>query len=416
MNLICLVVDRLHAGYLGCYGNTWITTPAFDELASESILFEQAVIESPRLAEFYASAWQGNHSLERQGRPSLPPNAQLPKRLAEAGFKTLLVTDEPWLAEGERSDTFQECLAIAHHAPSETAADQHESHLGHVFALAGERLATARPGFAMWLHTQGLGSPWDAPLAYRNRYADAEDPTPPTWVEVPCEQLPPDVDPDVRLGLAQAYAGQVTLLDQCLGDLLDLLHAQRLLDDTVLMVLSSRGFPLGEHGLVGAFADALHGELVHIPWLLRLPGGASAAARSQALVQPCDLAPTINEACGFDPGELASGAGNSLLPLVRGESREIRDRACLMAGPDEHAIRTAGWFLRVSPSESGAPELRRRLYTKPEDLWEVNDVADRASEVVGPLSAAYDEFAVAAPRGHLDSMPPLDEALREPPV
>ena len=27
MNAICLVVDRLHAGYLGAYGNAWIDTP-----------------------------------------------------------------------------------------------------------------------------------------------------------------------------------------------------------------------------------------------------------------------------------------------------------------------------------------------------------------------------------------------------
>ena len=49
MNAICLVFDRLHAGYLGAYGNSWIETPAFDRLASQSFLFDRALIDSPEL-------------------------------------------------------------------------------------------------------------------------------------------------------------------------------------------------------------------------------------------------------------------------------------------------------------------------------------------------------------------------------
>ena len=33
MNVICLVIDGLQAGYLGCYGNSWLPTPGFDQLA-----------------------------------------------------------------------------------------------------------------------------------------------------------------------------------------------------------------------------------------------------------------------------------------------------------------------------------------------------------------------------------------------
>jgi arylsulfatase A-like enzyme len=39
VNAICLVVDRLHTGFLGAYGNTWIETPVFDRLAAESFHF-----------------------------------------------------------------------------------------------------------------------------------------------------------------------------------------------------------------------------------------------------------------------------------------------------------------------------------------------------------------------------------------
>ena len=38
MNAICLVIDRLHCGYLGCYGNAWVGMPGIVRLAAESFV------------------------------------------------------------------------------------------------------------------------------------------------------------------------------------------------------------------------------------------------------------------------------------------------------------------------------------------------------------------------------------------
>ena len=37
------------------------------------------------------------------------------------------------------------------------------------------------------------------------------------------------------------------------------------------MLISPRGFPLGEHWRVGPCDDALFGELVHVPWMMQFP-------------------------------------------------------------------------------------------------------------------------------------------------
>jgi arylsulfatase A-like enzyme len=49
MNAVCMIIDRLHAGYVGAYGNAWIETPALDRLASRSVVFDRALIDSPQL-------------------------------------------------------------------------------------------------------------------------------------------------------------------------------------------------------------------------------------------------------------------------------------------------------------------------------------------------------------------------------
>ena len=54
---IVIVFDRLGAGYLGPYGNTWLDTPAFNQLASESMVLEHAIADSVHLATLYERLW-----------------------------------------------------------------------------------------------------------------------------------------------------------------------------------------------------------------------------------------------------------------------------------------------------------------------------------------------------------------------
>jgi len=209
-------------------------------------------------------------------------------------------------------------------------------------------------------------------------------------------------DPDELLGISQAYAGQVSLLDDCTGALLEFLQAAPALQSTLFTLASARGFPLGEHRRVGACDEALYGELVHVPLLIRFPDSLAQAARSQALVRPADLAPTLLDWWGVAEQQPPFDA-RSLLPLVREEVESIRDRVCLTRGDDEWAIRTPAWFLRHADDAE--------LFTKPDDYWEVSDVADRCQTVVELLENAFLDHRRLLESGRLDQMAPLDEIL-----
>ena len=91
---------------------------------------------------------------------------------------------------------------------------------------------------------------------------------------VPARRLSKDYDPDELLPVTQAYAGQVSLLDICLGALLEDLEQLSLANRTIVSLTSARGFPLGEHHRLGPVDEALYAEVVHVPWILRLPDGA----------------------------------------------------------------------------------------------------------------------------------------------
>jgi len=376
-NLITIVVDRLHAGMVGAYGNSWIGTAALDELASQSFVFDQAFVDRPELPSLYRSYWFGRHAADRREIDAACKS--LPRRLGEAGLHTALLTDEPAVASLVAAADFEERVFIEPAEVPRTAEDISQTGLARLFGAASEWLTGAREPFGLWIHVRGMEAPWDAPLAMRNRFADEDDPEPPKLVEVPNYWTSGDVDPDELLGVRHAYAGQVSLLDACLAAFLDELAELPLWAGTQLALLSARGYALGLHQRIGACDEALYNETAQLVWMIRSPemiGGA----RSQALVQPSDL-----------PGTLLGGLGQgvddhegSLLGIMRGDVETRRDHVVMLSQHDR-AVRTAAWHLR-QPIHGAA-----ELYAKPSDRWEVNEVSKLMPEVVAGLEQLLSE-------------------------
>ena len=348
MNAICFVFDRLHAGYLGAYGNAWIETPAVDRLASQAFVFDQALIDTPDLSRLYRSYWQGRHALAAEASPGDWPS--LAARLREAGVTTALVTDEPAVARHQLAVDFDEIIDIDPPWECRTAELIEETHFARAFVEIIDYLESAREPFMLWCHLAGLGTIWDAPSAFRRAYKDEEDPEPPSGAEVPEQMLPEDHDPDELLGIVQCYAGQVSLLDSCLEAFLEFLQDSKAGGDTLLALTSSRGFPLGEHRRVGPCDEALYGELAQVPLMLRFPDGAGAGARSQALVEPADLWATFSQ--WWQNGPVPdSPAAASLIQVVRQDIVTLRDRLCIAGLGEElhHGLGHLPVLRRFSP-------------------------------------------------------------------
>jgi len=339
-NLICLSIDGLRAGMLGAYGNTWIRTPQLNRLAATSWLADQAFACEPVPSVALDRLWT---------------DALLAHRA------TTLVTDDAAALDHLRAAAFGDRRFVIVPENTRPRRTIEETQLATFFVHAMEWLEQACEPFVLWLHTRGLAGAWDAPVALRNSYADEEDPTPPTFVQPPDQMLAGDVDPDLLLGISQAYAGQITLFDTCLCVLFDALDETPLGRSTDLLLVGLRGYPLGEHGRVGFSHASLHNELVHVPLLLRRANGANALVRTQSLVSHDDVA-----------GLLAN------VPT----GTPTRDRLIFQLG-EERGIRTPAWYLRES---GGAGNGRRELFVKPDDLWEANDIADRCQEVTTELA------------------------------
>ncbi len=396
---VVISVDRLGAGFLGPYGNTWLDTPWVNRLASQSFLLENHLSDSPQLDVVNRSYWQGAHAMCGEANRARQSLAQV---LSDNGIASTLITDAEEVAEHDGGEAFAESICVTADGPNCTADDIEHTQLARLVATVIDRLHEVTAPSLLWIHARGMDGAWDAPLEFRNQFADEEDPEPPDFVEPPSRVLNANYDPDELLGIVHAYAGQVSLLDACLGGLLNALADSEFGREALLIFTSPRGFPLGEHRRVGSADERLYGELLHTPLLLRFPDAAAATARSHALTQPADLFPTLLD--WFDIlDEAHTGRALSLLPFARGQCNATRDRVCSIFGP-QRAIRTPAWFLRESPSQ-------RELYAKPDDRCEVNEVADRCPEVTDELVKLLDEFHQFAQTGQPTDLSPLTYEL-----
>ena len=146
---IVIVFDRLGAGYLGPYGNTWLETPIFNQLASDSMVLEHAIADAVNLDTLYGRLWGG------LGEASLLETCE------QRQVSTRLVTDEDQVARHALASAFQQTdllrgiSPVANREPDETA-------IGQLMAAALGAIDESQHGLT-WIHGRAMQAPWDAP-------------------------------------------------------------------------------------------------------------------------------------------------------------------------------------------------------------------------------------------------------------
>jgi arylsulfatase A-like enzyme len=408
MKVLVLAAPCLHLGYLGCYGADWVRTPHLDRLAAEGIVFDQhyADVLAPR-TQFHGPLDPGPNLAWWTGRYEAFDTADQAKAGAE-GTSQLF----PWLeAQGIAT------LRIVAQSRMAVTATPPSLRFPRNRLLDGLVRVAHQDRLLVWVDLPSLAPPWpefaDRHLRayFPKERAEDQEPLLP-WLDPPHGEI--DSAEGARERLQATYAAVVTYFDAQVGRLLQELHARDAYDPLLVIFTADRGLALGEHGVVGDASTGLHEELIHVPLLVRLPGGAEAGRRVAALTQPVDLYPTLVEALGLPQPE---GHGRSLLALARGQVDAIRSYACArrtVGGRIEYALRTPDWsFLLTQSAAAEAAPCLPQLYVKPDDRWEVNNVLQHHLELAQRLEQTLGEFWARARRPGPFQPPELPEENHE---
>lgn len=372
--MLLVTVDRLPAWMLPAFGCTWVAMPALTDLAGHGLVLDRVIAG-------------GDDPLETLAVLAGGSDWPLLAAADAAGWSPAIVTDcEQLVARLPRGVAREHVPNIAGPDP---AADAAETSLGRLFAVATD-LASRPTHRLVWCHAASLGMTWDAPPEFRAAYLDPDDPPPPPGADVPDLVVDDTTDPDLVVALRHVFAGQLTLLDACLGQLVDAVAGRASARPWTVLVAGVRGLGLGLHGRVGPGPLPPFGELVHLPAVLVDHGGRLAAQRSGGLVLPADLGATLLELAGGEPTVSDDPrSGRSLASLLDSCRHPDRDRAICVASQGT-AVATEAWHL-VLAAGAGGREPAPRLYAKPDDYFEACDVADRCPEVAAELVAIAGE-------------------------
>lgn len=401
-NIVLIMLDTLQFNYLGCYGNKQVKTPNLDRFANENVVFENAYSEGLPTVPVRRALMTGRFTLPFAGwQPLSVDDTTIADVLWGQQIQTALVYDTPpmrlpkygysrgfdyvkfcpgheldhmawanapkdptmkpenytsasmvWNEQGELIDA--DSAALLHEIDCfirfrQRWRSEADSNAAVVSAEATHWLTKGRDKtrpFFLWMDSFDPHEPWDPPSV---------------WNKEPCPYDPefqgnpiilaPWVPVEGRISerecehIRALYMEKITMVDRWVGKVLDTLKQEGLWDETMVVIMSDHGNPMGNgehgHGIMRKSRPWPYEELVHIPLLMHVPG-VEGGKRISSFVQNVDVTATIYDALGqrttvsAAPSGVEGGIrsylpddlqGQSLLPLMCGEVEKIRDYA-----------------------------------------------------------------------------------------
>ncbi|OPZ20234.1 MAG: Arylsulfatase [candidate division BRC1 bacterium ADurb.BinA364] len=362
-DILFIMSDDHCANAIGAYGSRLAAldpTPTLDSLAREGMLFENCFCVNSICSPSRATILTGQHS-QANGvlvlEQPLPPERQyLPTLMGQAGYETALIgkwhlREEPAAFEyykvlpgqGRYFDPiFHESTRGAY--PNNRIEEKgHSSDVMADSAIAWLAGRTSEKPFFLCLHFKAAHGPWQNAPRYDSWLEDVEVPYPDNLFETgghgsiatrgdgdelaryigtsiglrhPLRNMAGQLEIEAAGGeestLKAAYQLYLKRYLRCIRGIddnvkrvLDYLRESGRLDSTLIVYTSDQGMFLGEHD----YFDKrwMYEESMRMPLIVRYPRGVAAGARSDALIDNTDFAPTLldfaeAEAPGFMHG------------------------------------------------------------------------------------------------------------------
>jgi choline-sulfatase len=280
-NVVLVTLDSVRADRMGFLGAKSKLTPNLDALAKQSVIFEHAYAQAPTTVVSHATILSGTypqtHRASELGMPLAAGIPFLPAELGKHGYRTAAFVGSILLDPRNGYAPGFDRGFSSYSAGFEPNASG---------AAGGERKALAVVArAAKWMSTHG-GHPIFL------------------WVHLS----------DAHAAIGGAYDRAVAADDAAVGKLMATLHAQKLYDRCLVVVVADHGQALGEHGeeTHGIF---LYDETIRVPLLVKLPQQQMEGRRVGGRVRLLDIAPTVLEAAGAAvPSQMQ---GQSLLRIAR---------------------------------------------------------------------------------------------------
>ena len=339
-NILFAIADDwgLHAG---AYGTRWVSTPAFDRIAREGVLFRNAYTPMAKCAPSRASVLTGRHLWQNEEAgnhlAAFPPKLKSwPEALMERGWH-VGITGKGW-APGIANDATGKPRLITGQPFSQRKAEPATRAMSNTdYAANFVDFLDAAPKDAPWCFWYGAQEPhreyeFQSGVNKGGKKLLDVDRVPEYW---------PD-DETVRHDMLD-YALEVEHADNHLGRMIAELERRGLLDDTLVIVTSDHGMPFPR---VKGYA---YHDSNHVPLAIRWARGMRNPGRVvDDFVDFTDVAPTILDyaAVAWETSGMMPITGKSWRPILESTKagRVVPERDHVLVGKERTDVgRPGNW-------------------------------------------------------------------------
>lgn len=352
-NVVVVLVDDMRWDEFGLAGHNYIQTPNIDRVAQEGVYFQNAFTTTPLCSPSRASFLTGLYAHSNGITDNQAHNEQshkletFPKVLNAHGYETAFIgkwhmgnDDSPrpgfdyWVAlkgqgeaidpglniNGERqvvkgyvtdifTDYSLQFIRKQRDKPFLLYLSHKALHPNHLQRDDGSSAAIGEGGFIAADRHKGM---YDT-VVFNRRPNNGIAPVDKPALMRQIKDLPPLGDQTATPEKAiRERAEMLMAVDEGLGKLMDELGRMGILDNTIVVLTSDHGYWYGEHGLDEERRLAYE-EAIRIPFLIRYPPLIEAGSKPSEMVLSIDLAPTVIELAGVEPGQHLQG--RSLVPI-----------------------------------------------------------------------------------------------------
>ena len=391
-NLLLVSVDTLRADHLSLYGYPRETSPFLEQLAEESIVFDQFFHSGggtlPSHLSLLTSLSPAVHGIGPHNPVRLPDEiTTLSEYLKKEGYSTAAFTDGGWM-DGRYG--FDQGFDIY---------DDDDKYFRNKLARINDFIAEQSPEdppFFLFIHTYEVHSKTKKlPYGCGPEYNELFAPSNPVefdgckfgkcatkmLLEVNNRISEGETDPDLLITegelahLESLYDGCIRFVDDILKGLLENLQQRGLLENTMVVVTSDHGEEFMDHGMLIHNQGGWE-EMIHLPLLIRLPHAQPGQGkRISQIATTIDVLPTLLTYLGIEFGEDLQGQS---LKRAIDEDLRVRRYATLSG-----TIRSEEW--KYFPK-------RGELYHLPTDPEEKLSVSEKHPSIVEEHHQAYDAF------------------------
>ena len=435
-NIVFIVADDLGYADLGCYGGRDASfgpvSPVLDGLAAQGLKLTQGYSNSPVCSPTRFALMTGRYQYRLRGAAEEPINSKsrgsttlglppehptLPSLLRDAGYRTALMGkwhlgyppafgplrsgyDEFFGPMSGGVDYFTHCSSTGQHDLYLNDAEQQEGGYltdlitDHGLDFVRRMAGGARSGtpFFLSLHYTAPHWPWET----RDDEALAQ--------EVKGNLF------HLHGGNIDTYRRMIHHMDEGIGRLMDLLRAEGLERDTLVVFTSDNG---GERfsdnwPLVGGKMDLTEGG-IRVPWIAHWPAVIAPGSTSTQTCMTMDWSATMLDAAGATAAASHPLDGRSLMPLLRDATwHDDQPLFWRMNHRGQRAMRHGPWkYLRVDGHDY--------LFNLEGDERERANLAPIAPERLAAMVQAWEAWEATMPPIPADATVSLGYGVKDMP-